>query len=100
MVELTIRVPLFAKVVKQSNESVKHDLELGKEYEVNDICMGQSSTSIILNKYEGNKVYNSIIFKFFIKTREGDKEVDIYESALFNPYMRIDLAKPLLKLSF
>lgn len=56
------------------------DLENGKEYEVGAVMMGQSNTSVCLENIKGS--FNSIDFKFMY---EG-KEIDIYRSALINPY--------------
>lgn len=57
-------------------------LENGKEYEVDEIMMGQSSTSVTVVGIKGS--FNSISFKF---THDG-REIDISRSALINPYMR------------
>lgn len=57
-------------------------LELGKEYEVDEIMMGQSHTSVTVVGIKGS--FNSISFKF---THDG-REIDISRSALINPYMR------------
>lgn len=59
-------------------------LENGKEYEVDEIMMGQNSTSVCLKNIKGS--FNSIDFKFM---HEG-KEIDIYRSALINPYKKYD----------
>lgn len=57
------------------------DLEIGKQYEVDCISMGQSHTSIVLKNKSG--IYNSILFKFY----ENGKEIDIYSDSRFNPYL-------------
>ena len=67
---------ITAKVIKESNEYVTHDLEYGKTYEVKYISMGQSFTTIYLVDKLG--CYNS----------ENDKPLDIYSDARFNPYIR------------
>lgn len=74
---------ITAKVIKESqdDEWLNHDLEYGKMYEVEDIDMGQSYTSVyIVNK---PYPYNSIIFEFY----ENGKLLDIYKDARFNPYL-------------
>ena len=48
-----MRNKIFAKCVQESEEDcswLKHDLEVGKLYEVKDIYMGQSSTSVSLKE--------------------------------------------------
>lgn len=57
-------------------------LEVGKEYTVREIIMGQSNTSVYLE--ETNDCYNSIDFTF----KHDSREIDIYHSSLFNPYMQ------------
>lgn len=74
-----------AKCVKESNKEghwLKHDLEVGKFYDVEDIQMGQSHTSIYLKDKKFS--YNSVIFEFY----ENDKQIDIYKDERFNPYLR------------
>lgn len=74
-----------AKCIKESDEDchwLEHDLEVGKLYEVEDIRMGQSHTSIYLK--DKKLSYNSVIFEFY----EDNKQIDIYKDERFNPYMR------------
>ena len=74
-----------AKCIKESNKDyhwLEHDLELGKLYEVKDIRMGQSHTTIYLKEKE--HPYNSVIFEFY----EDNKQIDIYKDERFNPYLR------------
>ena len=56
----------------------------GKEYGVKDVLMGQSHTTILLADVDG--VFNSVHFDFF----EDGKEIDIYSSPKYNPYLRED----------
>jgi len=71
---------LIAKVIRDED-----GLNIGEEYEVDYISMGQSYTSIILlNLKEGVKnPFNSVIFKFY----ENNEELDIYSDSRYNPYM-------------
>lgn len=56
-------------------------LEVGKEYHVEFVNMGQSYTYITLS---GEGCFNSVQFDFF----EDGKPIDIYRSPRYNPYMR------------
>lgn len=74
-----------AKCIKESDEDChwsEHDLDVGNLYEVEDIQMGQSHTSIYLKDKE--RSYNSVIFEFY----EDNKQIDIYKDERFNPYIR------------
>lgn len=57
-------------------------LEVGKEYHVECVNMGQSSTYISLSGFCG--YFNSVQFDFF----EDGKPIDIGRSPKYNPYMR------------
>ena len=57
-----------------------------RRYEVDDIQMGQSNTRITLMGF-GNKAFNSIHFKFYLR----DREIDIYNSGLINRYRTVSL---------
>lgn len=57
-------------------------LEVGKEYTVRDLHMGQSSTNIWLEGFDFS--FNSVQFDFF----EDGKPIDIYRSEKYNPYLR------------
>lgn len=74
---------ITAKVIRESqdDEWLKHDLEYGKMYEVEDIDMGQSYTSVYLK--DMRNPYNSVIFEFY----EDGKSLDIYRDTRFNPYV-------------
>lgn len=74
---------ITAKVIKKSQNYtwLNHDLEYGKEYEVEDIDMGQSYTSIYLKDMKNS--YNSVIFEFY----EDGKPLNIYRDTRFNPYI-------------
>lgn len=58
------------------------ELEVGKEYCVVDVCMGQSNTSIRLDGISGG--FNSVNFDFF---KDG-KPHNIYKDPDINPYIR------------
>lgn len=76
---------IYAKCIQESEEGcswLEHDLEVGKLYEVENIYMGQSNTSILLKGRKG--CYNSVYFDFY----EGDKLIDIFKDKRFNPYIR------------
>ena len=74
---------ITAKVIRKSQNDawLNHDLEYGKTYEVVDIDMGQSFTSIYLKDIRNS--YNSVIFEFY----EDGKPLDIYCDTRFNPYI-------------
>ncbi|OYP20995.1 hypothetical protein C8E03_108121 [Lachnotalea glycerini] len=61
-----------------------YDLEL-KEYDVTDIRMGQSHTSIFLDGQ--SNIFNSVHFRFELH----GKPIDIYSSGAFNSYRRFYL---------
>ncbi len=52
-----------------------------KEYAVTEISMGGYRTTVSM--IEKQESYNSVDYKFYV---EG-KEVNIYKSSLFNPYI-------------
>lgn len=56
-------------------------LEVGIEYEVRNISIGQSHTSIYLKGFNGS--FNSVIFEFY----ENGKELNIFKDKRFNPYI-------------
>ena len=58
------------------------ELEVGKEYCVVDVCMGQSNTSIFLEGLSGG--FNSVNFDFF---KDGNPH-NIYKDPNYNPYIR------------
>lgn len=74
---------ITAKVIRKSQNDacLNHDLEYGKMYEVEDIDMGQSYTSIYLK--DMRNPYNSVIFKFY----EDGKPLNIYRDKRFNKYL-------------
>ena len=55
--------------------------KVGDRIPVCDINMGQSSTSIYLEDYQGS--FNSVFFIF----EEDGKELDIYGDRRYNPYL-------------
>ncbi len=55
-------------------------LKVGEKYEVEDLSMGQSYTSISLKDIKG--VFNSVQFDFY----EDKQSVDIYRNPKYNPY--------------
>lgn len=60
------------------NENADSGLDV-RMYEVESVHMGQSYTSIIID----GAAYNSIEFDYYV----NGKQVDIYRSSAFNPYM-------------
>lgn len=76
---LTINDSIQAKVIQESNEYAPHNLVVGSTYEVEEISMGQSYTTITIN----GKRYKSVCFEFYEK---GNK-INIYRDKRFNPYM-------------
>lgn len=78
-------VNIYAKCIKESDSDcswLEHDLEVGKLYEVENIYMGQSHTTITLKDKKG--AYNSVLFEFY----ENGKQIDIYRDKRINPYIR------------
>ena len=73
-------IPIKAVAIREED-----GLEIGTEYDVEDIMMGQSNTSVELVGTKGT--YNSISFKFMLNGRE----IDIFRSPLINPYMKFDV---------
>lgn len=58
------------------------EIEVGKEYEVEDILMNSCHTTIILKAKPGG--YNSVCFEFY---KDG-KPHDIYKDPKYNPYLK------------
>ena len=61
----------------------KMGLKVGEKYEVEDLSMGGSYTSIFLKDING--VFNSVQFEF----EEDGKPIDIYNTPKYNPYYYI-----------
>ena len=57
-------------------------LKIGQRYEVEDLSMGQSYTSIYLKRIGGP--FNSVQFDY---EEEDGMPVNIYEDKRYNPYM-------------
>lgn len=57
-------------------------LEIGQEYHVERVDMGQFITYIHLSGFDGS--FNSVQFDFF----EDGEPIDIYRSPKYNPYIR------------
>lgn len=80
---------LYAKFVYPDNGhdcdveyAKKMGLKVGKKYEVEDISMGQSYTSIYLKDIRGS--FNSVQFEF----EENGNPIDICGDPRYNPYLR------------
>ena len=58
----------------------KIGLKVGEKYEVEDISMGQSHTSVYLKDIKG--VFNSVQFEFY----EDKKPINLCDSPKYNPY--------------
>lgn len=69
-------------------ESVK-DLVPGIFYPVHDLEMGQSSTSFKIESFP-RKSFNSVHFTFYERVGNVMKEVNIYNSPKYNPYLSPD----------
>lgn len=61
----------------------KVGLKVGERYEVEDIIMDGSSTSIFLKDIEGS--FNSVQFEF----EEDGESIDIFDSPKYNPYLSL-----------
>ena len=72
-------IPIKAVAIREEG-----GLKIGTVYDVEDIMMGQSNTSVGLVGIKG--AYNSISFKFM----HDGREIDIFRSPLINPYMRFN----------
>lgn len=80
-IEITMNLTITARPKDDHYE----ELNVGEDYPVKMINMGQSSTSVILEDKKG--CYNSILFDFYL----GEKEIDIYRSGLINGYRTLHL---------
>jgi hypothetical protein len=81
--EIKFNIPIKAKCIKPSDDEcswLRHDLEVGKLYDVEQIYMSSCHTSVYINGIS----YNSAYLEFYYK----DKLVDIFKSPLFNPYLK------------
>lgn len=75
------KVKTFEAGYDSQKEKMKELFELNQELEVDDIDMGQSSTSIYLKGYD--RSFNSVFFDFY----EDGKELNIFNDERFNPYL-------------
>lgn len=80
-IEITMNLPITARPKNDHYE----DLNIGEDYPVEMIDMGQSNTSVFLEDKKG--CYNSIHFGFYL----GEREIDIYRSGLINGYRTLHL---------
>ena len=62
----------------------KNNIKIGDKFEVEDVFMGQSNTSIILKGFKDN--FNSVHFRF---EDEYGNVVNIYDDPRYNPYYYI-----------
>jgi hypothetical protein len=76
-----VRLKLDIKAKITDNEECTN-LQVGNLYDVEEIDIGQSSTSIKLKDYEF-----PIRFVHNMKFYHRDKEIDIFKSKAFNPYL-------------
>lgn len=79
---------LYAKFMYPDNghdcdikHAIKVGLNMGEKYEVEDLSMGGSHTSIFLKNIDG--VFNSVQFEF----EEDDVPIDIFKDYRYNPYL-------------
>lgn len=63
------------------NYSRNVGLKIGEKYEVSELDMGQSHTSVCLKGIQG--CFNSVQFEF----EESNEPVDIYNTPKYNPYL-------------
>ena len=61
----------------------KMGLKVNERYEVEDISMGGSYTSVYLKDIKGS--FNSVQFEF----EEDGKPIDIYRDPRYNPYLSL-----------
>lgn len=80
-VSFSLNLPIMAQPIDEH-----YEMATDRRYEVDDIQMGQSSTTIFLMGF-GRKPFNSIHFKFYLH----DREIDIYNSGLVNRYRTVSL---------
>lgn len=80
-IDFSLNLPIMAQPIDDH-----YEMATDSRYEVDDIQMGQSSTSITIMGF-GNRPFNSIHFKFYLR----DKEIDIYSSGLINRYRTVSL---------
>lgn len=62
----------------------KNNIKIGDKFEVEDVSMGQSNTSIILKGFKDD--FNSVHFRF---EDEYGNVVNIYDDPIYNPYYYI-----------
>ena len=62
----------------------KNNIKIGDKFEVEDVFMGQSNTSIILKGFKDK--FNSVHFRF---EDEYGNVVNIYDDPRYNPYYYI-----------
>lgn len=60
----------------------KNNIKIGDKFEVEDVSMGQSNTSITLKGFKD--VFNSVNFRF--EDESGDV-INIYDNPRYNPYL-------------
>lgn len=80
-----ITAKCIANINDPCNGKIIEQLEIGKEYGVENISMGGYHTTIFLKeiKVDGCGGFNSVLFEFF----ENGEPLDIYEDERFNPYL-------------
>lgn len=82
---MKIEITMNLKITARPKDDHYKDLNVGEDYPVTMINMGQSSTSVFLEDKRGS--YNSVHFDFY----HGEKEINIYKSGLINGYGTLHL---------
>ena len=74
---------LIAKCIQDFDpwNEEKYPINIGKTYEVNDVDMGRSYTTIYLVGFKQG--FNSVCFKFY----ENNRSINIYKDRRYNPYL-------------
>lgn len=82
---MKIEIAMNIKITARPKDDYYKELNIGEDYPVTMIDMGQSSTTVFLEDYK--RGYNSIHFEFY----HGERKIDIYKSGLINGYRTLHL---------